>query len=424
MISNVYNYYMSEYGARPYNRHNTHKKDELRDVYNNIVKINRASPFYDIDVSEESQKFAIDIKENAMTLFDVTADLTDAASGDMTFKSIAESDHPDNVDVEYIGENNQANAGHKFTIGVKQLATPQVNTGNFLSPTAKQLFAGTYSFDVDISSITYELQFNVNDNDNNKSVQERLSRLINNSNIGLKAEVVTNENNKTALQITSNMTGVGERPAIFTVSDNNTSALSGSVSVLGLNNTSQYPSNAIFDLNGDEKISASNTFTVDRKFEITLKKPNENGEVATIGLKQNLDSLIDSIHDLAKSYNQISNLAKTSNSSGSHKLSADLNLITNTYNDVLTSNGLSINDDGEIEVDDERLRSASNESIMDTLSQIGKFKNALQKKANDIMINPMEYINKAVISYKNPEHPDADPYSTSIYSGMLYNGYC
>ena len=181
MISNVYNYYMSEYGAKPYNKHNTHKKDELRDVYNSIVKINRASPFYDIDVSEESQKFAIDIKENARELFDVTADLTDATNGDMTFKSIAESDRPDNVEVEYIGENETAGVNKKFTIGVRQLATPQVNTGEFLSQNARNLFTGTYSFDVDIASITYELQFNVNDKETNRNIQDKLSRLINNS---------------------------------------------------------------------------------------------------------------------------------------------------------------------------------------------------------------------------------------------------
>lgn len=424
MISNVYNYYMSEYGAKPYNKHNTHKKDELRDVYNSIVKINRASPFYDIDVSEESQKFAIDIKENARELFDVTADLTDATNGDMTFKSIAESDMPENVEVEYIGENETAGANHKFTIGVKQLATPQVNTGTFLNQNARSLFTGTYSFDVDIASITYELQFNVNDKENNRNIQDKLARLINNSNIGLSAEVVTDDKNKSALQITSNMTGVGDKPAIFLISDENATALRGTVSMLGLDNTTQYPSNAIFDLNGDEKISASNTFTVDKKFEITLKKENNPGEFATVGLKQNLDAIIDSIHDLADSYNKVTDLARKGTSSGSRKLTNDLTYIASSHNETLSTNGLTITEEGKITVDDDKLRSASNESLMNTLSNLTKFKNDLQHKANDIMLNPMDYINKAVISYKNPAKPNADTYSTSIYSGMIYNGYC
>jgi flagellar hook-associated protein 2 len=61
---------------------------------------------------------------------------------------------------------------------------------------------------------------------------------------------------------------------------------------------------------------------------------------------------------------------------------------------------------------------------MSNLSEISKFKNALQKKAKDVMINPMEYISKSIISYKHPTRPSGDTYSTSIYTGMLYNGYC
>ena len=95
MISNVYSYYMAEYGIQPKDRHSTHKKSELRDIYNNIVKISRTSPFFDVDLSEESQKLAIDIKEGARGLSNITAELTDASSGNMTFKSIAHSSNND-----------------------------------------------------------------------------------------------------------------------------------------------------------------------------------------------------------------------------------------------------------------------------------------------------------------------------------------
>ncbi len=425
MISNVYSYYMSEYGVRPYNRHNAHKKSELRDIYNNIVKLNKSSPFYDVDVSEESQKLAIDIKENARAISDITGDLTDAASGNMTFKSIAQSDNEDVVTAEYIGDNTAAGTSHQFTIGVRQLASPQVNTGTYVSPNARSLFTGTYSFDVNISSITYELQFAVKDGENNSDIQNKIARLINRSNIGLTASIDTNANNRHALVLTSNMTGIGDKPVIFTVNDDNATSLNGAVSTFGLNNTSSYPSNAVFELNGDTKVSSSNTFTVDREFEITLKNINKDGEKVTIGLKQNLDSLIDSIHELADSYNRLALVAKAGSGSGSHRLYSDLTAMAAGYNDILTNNGLTLNEEGLINVDDDRLRQNSKEgSLLDTLSQIGKFKNALQRKAQMVMINPMEYINKSVISYRNPSNPDSDPYTTSIYSGMMYNGYC
>lgn len=425
MISNVYQYYLSEYGSRPYNRHSAHKKSELRDVYHNIVKLNRSSPFYDVDISEESQKYAIDIKENARTLLDVTSDLTDAASGEMTFKSIAVSDRPDTVSVEYIGDNTVAGSDKRFTIGVKQLATPQVNTGNFLPPKSRNLYTGTYSFDVEISSITYELQFGVKDGENNLDIQNKLARLINHSNIGLTAKVVSDETGKNAIEITSNMTGMGERPVIFTVKDEDASALNGAVTALGLNRTTHYPSNAVFQLNGDEKISASNNFTVDRAFEITLKNTTEEDAPVQIGLKQNLDALVDSIHELADSYNTLAELAKQGTSLESRHLYGDLSSIADAYSDALNANGLSMGENGQITVDDAQLKNASKEgSLINTLAQLNEFKNSLQKKAETIMLNPMEYINKVIISYKNPSHPDGDPYTTSIYSGMLFNGYC
>ncbi len=425
MISNVYSYYMAEYGLSSNSRHSTHKKSELRDIYNNIVKISRSSPFFDVDISEESQKLAIDIKENARKLSDITADLTDASNGSMTFKSIAQSDNPEILDVRYIGDNQAAGSSKEFTLSVKQLARPQVNEGHYINPRARFLYSGTYSFDVDISSITYELQFTVRDNEHNLDIQNKLARLINNSNIGLNARVDKNRIDDTALIIQSNMTGVGERPVIFNITDDNTSALPGAVSAFGLNNTTEYPANAVFELNGTEKISSSNSFTVDREFEVQLKKVNEEGEHVTVGLKQNFDSLVDSLRELTDKYNTLTALAGKSNTSGGRHLYNDMVRIAHSYKGVLDSNGITINEEGLLNINDDKLKQASDEgSILNTLSQIGRFKNALQHEAGKIMINPMEYINKTIISYKNPSRPSSDPYMTSLYSGMMYNGYC
>ena len=424
MISNVYAYYISQYGSRPYSKYNTHKKEELRDVYNNIVRLNRASPFYSIDISEESQKFAIDIKESARSLAETAYEITDALNGNMTFKSAAVSDDPETIEVEYIGDNVTADESHNFSMEVKQLATPQINTGNFLSQTAKGLSPGTYSFDVNISSITYDLRFAVSANENNRAVQDKLTRLINKAEIGLKARVITDTSNRSALEITSNMTGMHGRPAIFTVSDEHATESRGAVELFGLDKTSHYPSNAIFNLNGEERSSTSNIFTVDRRFELTLKKTHEPGMVTNIGLKQNLDAVIDSLHKLRDCFNDITKLARAGTTIGSKKLSSDLSIIANAHKEALNSNGLTINSEGLMEIDDERLHQTTNENLMNNLSEISKFKNALQKKAKDVMINPMEYINRSVISYKHPTRPSGDTYSTSIYTGMLYNGYC
>jgi len=45
------------------------------------------------------------------------------------------------------------------------------------------------------------------------------------------------------------------------------------------------------------------------------------------------------------------------------------------------------------------------------------------KEAENISINPMNYVNKIVVAYKNPGHNFATPYITSIYSGMMLDKY-
>ena len=425
MISNVYSYYMAEYGIRPTDRHSTHKKSELRDIYNNIVKISRSTPFFDVDISEDSQKLAIDIKEAAQKLSNITADLTDASNGNMTFKSIAKSSDESVLTANYIGPSQAAGSSKEMELSIKQLAKPQVNTGKFLNPRGRNLYTGTYSFDVNMGSTEYELQFSVKDDEKNLDVQNKLARLINRSNIGLKASVEFNLQDDSALVITSNMTGVGERPVIFNITDDNTSALSGAVEAYGLNRTSQYPSNAIFTLNGIEKNSTSNNFTIDREFEISIKRPTTEYETVTVGLKQNFDSIIDSLKELTDEYNNLTRLAKNSNSSGGRHLYNDMTAVARTYEPTLTSNGINLTAEGLLEIDQDALKVASEEgTIIDSLSELSRFKNALQHKSGSVMINPMEYINKTIISYKNPARPSSDPYMTSLYSGMMYNGYC
>jgi flagellar hook-associated protein 2 len=46
------------------------------------------------------------------------------------------------------------------------------------------------------------------------------------------------------------------------------------------------------------------------------------------------------------------------------------------------------------------------------------------RKTRQIAINPMEYVNKTIVAYKNPGKNFADPYTTSAYSGFLFNNYC
>lgn len=65
VIDSAYQYYLSTYAGSGMSRYDTHKKSQLRAVYNNIVKVNKDSPLYKINFTRDTGRFAIDIKEQA-----------------------------------------------------------------------------------------------------------------------------------------------------------------------------------------------------------------------------------------------------------------------------------------------------------------------------------------------------------------------
>ena len=218
MISSVYSYYLSQYGHRTNSKYDTHTKSQLKNTYSKVVKINSQTPVYKLDLSSAAQKYAIDLKENARALENITQDLSDSSSGEMTFKKSAVSSDPDVVSASYIGDSSLAADDETFDIDVKQLASTQINTGNYLQPRSKMIQPGDYSFDLSINNVTYEFQFAVESNETVNNIQNKLARLINRSNIGLTANIKEDNLGNTAINIESEATGIsGSEPVIFKI---------------------------------------------------------------------------------------------------------------------------------------------------------------------------------------------------------------
>ena len=75
-IDSAYDYYMSTYAGRKVSRYDSHKKSDLRKVYNRMVKLNKDAPLFKIPDIETAKKYAIDIKENAKSIQNVVASLS------------------------------------------------------------------------------------------------------------------------------------------------------------------------------------------------------------------------------------------------------------------------------------------------------------------------------------------------------------
>lgn len=422
MISGAYNYYLSQYGNRVNAKYDTHTKSQLKNSYSKVVKTNSQTPVYKVDISNAAQKYAIDLKEHARALTYVTRDLSDETSGQMAYKKSAQSSNPDAVSAVYTG-GNSASDSNQLEIAVKQLASNQVNTGNFLQPNEKSLKKGFYKFDLDINNLTYEFEFGISDKETNVDIQNKIARLMNRSNIGLNASVITNELGNTALSVKSEATGItGIIPVIFSIESENDEL----VETFGLNNVSEYPANAIFSINGNEKYSHSNDLNYNNLYSIKLN--NVTGDnPAIISLNTNDESIVDTVDELLSGYNTMISVFSTDNSmkfSGNERLKREFSRITNAYRATLNNNGMHVEQDGSISMNkSEVLNVAHNGLMSNVFSELNEFKKSIQRKADSIAMNPMDYVNNKIVAYKNPHRTMTDPYNLSAYTGMMFNDY-
>ena len=187
----AYAYYLSTYGEYRPTRYDSHKKSDLRKVYNAIVKTNRESPLYKLSGEDEVAKYAIDIKENAKAIQNVVASLSDSYGtfSDSFRRKVAVSSDEQSVSVKYVGDGTENTDLDNFYIEVKQLSSPQINTGHFLKNDEQSFTPGTYSFDLDISNNTYEFQFSIRPGETNQDVMRKLSGLVNRSSLGIIATI-------------------------------------------------------------------------------------------------------------------------------------------------------------------------------------------------------------------------------------------
>ena len=429
-LTNVYNFYMTTYAPKSSTPYDSHKKSELRGVYNSIVKLNKESPLYILDTSRDSREFAVNVKENARELRNTIASLGGLDEDTLLNKKVAYSSNPNIATADFIGTLPEEGELPSYEIEVNRLATSQVNSGRYLPDDEPVgLPADTYSFDVGIDGLNYEFQFSIKPNDTNRDVEERLSRLIANAGVGLKAQVVSGDDGTSYLRIESNSTGLkGSEPYIYRVSDSRTSKSSGTVDYFGLDHVSTKPGNASYVVNGEEYTSASNRVTLGKSYEVTLNGVgSEEGEKVSIGLKTDVDSLTENVSTLVRGFNSfLSAVAEyTGNQPKSGRLFNEMSGVARVFARDLTSIGLNLNLDGTLEVDDETLRqTAMSEDAAEAFAPLKSFTNAVLRKSNQVSLNPMNYVNNIIVAYKNPGKNFASPYITSAYSGMMFNSYC
>ena len=428
-LNTVYNHFMTTYAPQGTNsKYDTHKKDELRGVYNSIVKLNKESPLFLIDNSNETKEFAISLKESARSLKNTISSLSVENGDDILSKKTVSSSNDDLVSASYIGNTTKGESPPGIELTIEQLASGQTNQGKSLPPDEMGLPPDTYSFDIRSRDIDYEFQFNINEGDTNRTIEEKLAKLITRSNIGIHAEVAE-ENGNISLRLRSDDTGVkGDSGLQFIVSDDKTSKTKGAVDYFGINNVSDMPTNALYTIDGEAGSAPSNNITVNKAYDLTLKGLTEEGEKVSIGLKTDVESLTDNISNLIMGYNAfIQNAARYFDSQPQSKaLVREMSGLSSGFGNDLESLGVNFNSDGQISLDKNLIQqTAEEDDSLTKFDNVKKFANNILNKANQIALDPLQYTNKKIVAYKNPNgHNYVAPYVTSNYSGMMFSSYC
>lgn len=428
VLNTVYNNYLTTYTPKALTRFDTHKKSELRSIYNSIVRLNRDAPWYLPTTAKDTQQYAVDLKENARELHNTIAQLGGFSENVVFSKKSAYSSDDSVLSASYIGAQDTENELPALELEVRSLAGSQENLGIFLPDTKVSLPPDSYSFNLALNDMNYEFQFTVGESETNRDVQERLVRLINSSGIGVKASLAESEG-RSAIRLTSETAGLPlGKTRQFTVSDENTSKSFGTVDYFGLNYVDRAPSNAVFTVNGQTRSASSNHFTVGQAFEIRLHGVTEPGQSVSVGLKTDVESLTDNVTNLIGGYNSFLRAAASylDTQSRSRKLVNELKGIATAYDSPLKSMGITQTDDGLLQINSDLLRETAMQSqdLTETFGSLKGLSGMLLHKSDQVSLNPMDYVQKTIVAYKNPGHNYVSPYTPGAYSGMMFNSYC
>ncbi len=431
-IGSAYDYYLKTYGSQQTSRYDSHRKEDLRNTVNKIKILNKESPLYKIRMSGDVQKYAIDIKESARNIKNVVASFSESEEGiGAAFeKKIATSSNPDAATAQYIGDSSSLTTNEGFELEIMQLASPQTNVGNFLKRDEYDFLPGSYSFDLNMNTNSYEFQYNINVGDTNGDVLFKLARLVNNAHIGLKADILNGSQDMAALRLESKQTGLSPKEtSLFKIVPENTHESRQAMQILGIDSVAAMAENSSFLLNGTKHSSYSNTFTINNTFSVTLNNTTPKNEPVTIGFKPGFEAVTDDVQSLVDSYNSMIQIAENHSDmpASNEKLLKDMGNVAKTFSSSLQPLGLHVSEKGVIDVDREKLtKSVLSKDSDDAISVLNRFKDAVGRKADEASLDPMNYVRKILVAYKNPNSTKnfVCPYISSVYSGMMVDRIC
>lgn len=419
-LNPVYNYYSSVYQPQKQTKYDSHKTSELKNIYNTMIKINQKSPLYKVKLNENTQQYAIGLKSAAIGLHNFSTFLSDEEV-DAFSKLTAASSNIRALEAQVV-TSDYSSMPESMTFSIDKLATTQMNSSDMVLSNHLDTAIGKHTFSIKTEGSNYGFNFNVKEGDNNEIVLNRMSNFLNQTDVGINA-YVRYDGNRCQLVLESDTTGTDNTTSgmIFQIYDNEGDGI---ISDYQLNHVARYPEDAVFSINQMEQHSSSNNIAINHMVEIELKQVTQDD--ITVKFVPDNEDIIRKMNDFVQSYNDVVDLALAQSDShrGAKKLLHEIKGITNRHYDTLESVGLSVDDSGRIQTDEALLsQNISNGNVKELFSDISGFKSDILQKTSSISLNPMNYVDKTVITYPNPARTFNNAYLPSIYSGMMFNYY-
>ena len=107
---------------------------------------------------------------------------------------------------------------------------------------------------------------------------------------------------------------------------------------------------------------------------------------------------------------------------GATKLFRDIASMTSRNQTALESAGLTIDENGYMHrTEDSDTNSAQIKSLFN--DELSNFRKDIKRTTEKMTLNPLNYIDKTVVTYPNTTGTYPNPYNPSKYSGLLFNDY-
>lgn len=416
-ITNIYNHFSHE--LVPKRRTRTHKASELKEVYNSISRYNQSSPLYLVSLSESRQEHMIDIKEQALTLRDISDQLANPDS-ELYMKKQVISEDPDAISGSFRPHASGA-LPDQLSLQVEQLANEQVNIGTYLDADSLDIHPGDYSFSIQTERGKLPFTISVPKDGTNRGVQQTLADQINRRHIDIRATVVE-ESNDSAIMLSSMQTGIPESgsPLYFSFESDTSPSL---IDTFGLNRVHTKPENARFYINELVHSATSNHISINQMAEFDFHKTTDTP--VAIHFSPDKDLLLSQLSSFTDAYNHLVTLSDESEpaSIGSRNLYQDISGIVSRHETELASIGILTGEDHRLTLDSEKAASISYENLNQLFGTDSGLKADIAKAVDRLTLDPLAYVDRLIVTYPNAKEKQTATYTQSVYSGLMYNNY-